>query len=909
MHCRLSLALLLAGCAEMGSAEMTPGGPQAGWAPMFASGGPPGTLSVLGVCPGTMEIRYGGLTPGGLVGFLAGNEAGAAPMSAGPCVGVTTGLDALTLVHTEEADALGEGLVTPTLSAPTCGRMLQLVDVSTCTLTPVTALSGAASCVDLPEPVPELADPDDCNANGVPDDTDLGTGYSVDCDLDGILDECEVLDPTCVLTHPEGWTAYHSGTLPVVLTVPHDGTLKPAELDDRPGAGTGSDTSTLSTAWAIADAMESATGGRPHVVVMHLHRDKVEANVSPTGSPTAGAPEALAVYDGYHAFIEAAGRAAESQHGSALVLDIHGLAASYTEAQLGYLLPGTLWAVDDGRLDHPGTAISSSLRTVAESAGDYSGLTRGEYSLGGLLAARGYASVPSPDFLFPTDAYGAPYNYNNGGYSTLTHTSQAGGGVSGLQIEHIWAGVRDSGANRAAYGAALTESLTEFMDHWMDLSLAAATVSFARPSITLWETGGVQTVEVTRTGDLSDALSVPLVLGGEAVLAVDYVMPEVEVIFGPDQARVTLALAPLDDHLVEGPETLTLSLARAPGHNRWPTQRLEVVLVDDEWTGVAAQADDRAVTEGAWTRIRLTRDQCETDQRVHYTLSTPDDVDVAPNDGVAGSWDGAAGWVSLSAGERGADVAVKPVADGEVEGMEILTLDLVADPEYAAGAGAQVEVDDGDLDPDLVAWYTGAAHPAGISDLSGAGHHAVAMPSVADGPIGSPDALLFDGTDDLLAVDGFNPGQGDVSVAFWFKLDDSTAGAYTWMFSHRKFNTSGALSIYITPSGYLRTVATGRTEAHDVWLLDVYGDHRDDLWTHYAVTVDTSTPQTIVYRDGAERARGASGAEGVFTDGIVTVIGNNYENNWETHFNGSLRDLRVYRRALGAEQVSALAGL
>ena len=51
-----------------------------------------------------------------------------------------------------------------------------------------------APLVDDPPP-----DPADCNADGVTDADQLASGEAVDCDLNGVPDECEIIDDACVL--------------------------------------------------------------------------------------------------------------------------------------------------------------------------------------------------------------------------------------------------------------------------------------------------------------------------------------------------------------------------------------------------------------------------------------------------------------------------------------------------------------------------------------------------------------------------------------------------------------------------------------------------------------------------------------------------------------------------------------
>jgi hypothetical protein len=82
-------------------------------------------------------------------------------------------------------------------------------------------------------------------------------------------------------------------------------------------------------------------------------------------------------------------------------------------------------------------------------------LLRGAQSLGAMLVASGYPSVPSP--ADPAPAAGD--DYFNGGFNTDQRGSSRGGGTDAIQIECHFAGVRDTQANRAAFAAALAAAL------------------------------------------------------------------------------------------------------------------------------------------------------------------------------------------------------------------------------------------------------------------------------------------------------------------------------------------------------------------------------------------------------------------------------------------------------------------
>ena len=97
------------------------------------------------------------------------------------------------------------------------------------------------------------------------------------------------------------------GELPLIISAPHGGSLKPAEMMDRtdpPGVLT-NDTGTAELAWLISAEIEDTIGLRPYVVVNNIHREKLDANRD-IDEAAQGDPLAESVWDEYHTAIEEA---------------------------------------------------------------------------------------------------------------------------------------------------------------------------------------------------------------------------------------------------------------------------------------------------------------------------------------------------------------------------------------------------------------------------------------------------------------------------------------------------------------------------------------------------------------------------------------------------------------------------
>jgi len=107
-------------------------------------------------------------------------------------------------------------------------------------------------------------------------------------------------------------------------------------------------------------------------------------------------------------------------------------------------------------------------------------------------------------------------------------------------------------------------------------------VSVTVVSATARETGTQGAViRVTRTGDLVSALDVNYVLGGTATAA-DVMSPGTTLRLAAGQASRDVTITPVDDTLVEGDETLTITLRSGTGYSVGSAATASVTIVDDD---------------------------------------------------------------------------------------------------------------------------------------------------------------------------------------------------------------------------------------------------------------------------------------------------------------------------------------
>lgn len=249
---------------------------------------------------------------------------------------------------------------------------------------------------------------------------------------------------------------YQAGELPIVIAAPHGGREKPADLPDRSGGVLTMDANTEELARTFADALAARCGARPHLVICHLHRSKLDANRE-LAEAAEGHGDAEQAWHEHHGFIAQACRAAVDRHGWAFLIDLHGHSHPVNQIELGWLHSPDDLALPDEDFNRSTTAARGSAELLARrSTLSYSALLRGPGSLGALLEDEGFPATPSPRLPAPVPPY------FRGGYTILRHCDAAHG-VAGVQIEANRSRLRDSEENRQRFAVALATALTRFL--------------------------------------------------------------------------------------------------------------------------------------------------------------------------------------------------------------------------------------------------------------------------------------------------------------------------------------------------------------------------------------------------------------------------------------------------------------
>jgi len=268
---------------------------------------------------------------------------------------------------------------------------------------------------------------------------------------------------------------YIAGDMPVIFSVPHGGALAPAEIPDRKGTGrfpeyaTISDANTEELALALNQTFRAYFGHSPHVIICRLKRTKIDCNRE-IEEAAGGSAFAQQAWHEFHQYINAANQAVVASTGRGLYIDLHGQSHPLKRVELGYLLTAQQLTNTDAVLNQSGYAARSSIRALAaEVRIPFAELLRGSNSLGGLLLAKGYPSLPDPLMPSPWNATNTKAAvqeallYFGGGYNTRLHSSVGQGGpMDGVQLEANLEGVRDTAVNRTNFSLALAQTLDGF---------------------------------------------------------------------------------------------------------------------------------------------------------------------------------------------------------------------------------------------------------------------------------------------------------------------------------------------------------------------------------------------------------------------------------------------------------------
>lgn len=276
------------------------------------------------------------------------------------------------------------------------------------------------------------------------------------------------------------YVGYRSGTLPIVISVPHGGSLQPSTIPDRTCNNPvyDQDANTIEMAQAIDSALTKYLMCSPHIIYNFLDRAKMDANRN-LADGACGNAEAATAWNEFHNFIDQAQTTASNfWNNKVLYIDLHGHGNPIARIELGYLLYDDELDFSDSVLNTTTYINYSTIRNLVSNNDQnytHAQLLRGDFAFGTLLGNKGFPAVPSQQIPAP----GINNNYYSGGYNVAHHTSYVTTNtVNGFQMELNYAGIRDNAANRTRFADSLAQTIVQYFNkhRFVNFAICGASV-------------------------------------------------------------------------------------------------------------------------------------------------------------------------------------------------------------------------------------------------------------------------------------------------------------------------------------------------------------------------------------------------------------------------------------------------
>ena len=270
--------------------------------------------------------------------------------------------------------------------------------------------------------------------------------------------------PGDIISDSQGYISYRVGNMPIIITVPHDGTLTPSTFPDRTGSSARAE-NTRKVAEQFAYFFNANSNGLyPHIIYNNISRSKLDPDLNQMDGAQGNSYANLS-YGTYHSFLQTAIDSVEAYFDAGILLNLVEHNHSNQKVELGYLLSAS--DLDLTNLQLNSYSAQSSVSQIADiSTSSFAEVIRGYNSLGTLIVGRSYTSndvtysfeaVPTLDnpTIGSTD-------YSSGGYTIAQYGSSNGGKINGIDVATPFAGFRDNANAYRALAVILEESVKIF---------------------------------------------------------------------------------------------------------------------------------------------------------------------------------------------------------------------------------------------------------------------------------------------------------------------------------------------------------------------------------------------------------------------------------------------------------------
>jgi hypothetical protein len=229
-------------------------------------------------------------------------------------------------------------------------------------------------------------------------------------------------------TDAGNYIQYADGTLPIVISLPHAGTVNPNTIPTHDGVQINDYLDfTKNLADQINDDLDAKIAGtaRPYIIYNTLVRRKLDPNRdnAANSADAYNGPIAEAAWGTYHEIIENAKASALASHGRVFYIDLHAHSHTYQHVELGYALSWWDLYHNDTTLESDRSYVEkSTFKNKYDSSYQttdlFADMLRGNLSLGHFVE-----SVEGAPYCTPSPSIPLPFEvtYNDGQYSVYRH--------------------------------------------------------------------------------------------------------------------------------------------------------------------------------------------------------------------------------------------------------------------------------------------------------------------------------------------------------------------------------------------------------------------------------------------------------------------------------------------------------
>jgi hypothetical protein len=269
-----------------------------------------------------------------------------------------------------------------------------------------------------------------------------------------------VYTPGDLVSDGQGYIQYRVGNTPVIITVPHDGTLVPSNMADRMG-DTERAVNTRKVAEQFAVFFNANSNGLfPHIIYNNVSRTKLDPDANLMDGAQGNSYANLS-YGTYHSYLQTAIDSVEAHFDAGILLNLVEHNHSVQQIELGYLLSAENLNLSDSGLN--AYESESSLNQISSiSASSFAEVIRGYSSFGNLLFAasyNGYTFNVVPTLDNPTPGTSP---YLSGGYTLQSYGSSDSGKINAIDIATPYVGYRDNANAYRAVGVVLETAVVGF---------------------------------------------------------------------------------------------------------------------------------------------------------------------------------------------------------------------------------------------------------------------------------------------------------------------------------------------------------------------------------------------------------------------------------------------------------------